>query len=396
MTMHETAHLTRRFTASPTLTNNLLIVAGVGAGISIVGFFLAPERIWPNLLLASYYFLGLGVAAALFIALLAVTNAGWATAIRRVPEAMLSTLPIGALMMVAMMLGIHSLYEWSHDSVVAADPILRSKTVWLNTPFFVGRTILYLALWLGFSTYVLRISRTQDSNGSVKVLSRTKTASAIFIVVFALTFTLASMDWIMSLEPHWYSTIFGVYHFAGTFLAGLAAITILVILLKRWGPFEHVLTTAHLHSLGKLIFAFSTFWMYIWFSQYMLTWYANIPEEVTYFVKREEGSWVIFTVVNVLFNWVIPFIVLLPAWTKKNEGLLLRVSIIILIGHWIDLFWMILPPFMHAEPLFNVWEIGPVVGSISLFLFLTLKAFSKRSIVPVNDLMLVESLPQQH
>ena len=394
--MHETAHLTRRFTASPTLTNNLLIVAGIGVGISIIGFFVAPERIWPNLLLASYYFLGLGVAAALFIALLAVTNAGWATAIRRVPEAMLSTLPVGALLILATMFGIHSLYEWSRDSVVAADPLLRSKTGWLNTPFFVGRTILYLTLWLGFSTYVLRISHTQDRNGSLKTISRIKTASAIFIAVFALSFTLASMDWIMSLEPHWYSTIFGVYNFAGTFLAGLAAITILVILLKRWGPFEHILTAAHLHSLGKLIFAFSTFWMYIWFSQYMLIWYANIPEEVTYFVKREEGSWVIFTVVNVLFNWVIPFIVLLSSWTKKNEGLLLRVCIIILIGHWIDLFWMILPPFMHAEPLFNVWEIGPIVGAISLFLFLTLKAFSKRSIVPVNDPMLVESLPQRH
>jgi hypothetical protein len=393
--MIDTSHLTKQFTPSRTLMNNLLIVAGVGFGVSIVGLFVAPARIWPNVLLAGYYVVGLGVAAALFIALLAVTNAGWGTAIRRVPEAMLSTLPFGALVMLAVMFGIHSLYEWSHIEVVAGDPILSGKTWWLNTPFFIIRTVIYLALWIGFAAYVLKLSRRQEgSNGSaVNILGRTKTASAIFLVVFALSFTFASMDWIMSLEPHWYSTIFGVYNFTGTFLAGLAAISILAILLRRWGPFEHVLSPHHLHSLGKLIFAFSTFWMYIWFSQYMLIWYANIPEGVTYFVKREEGSWMILTVVNVLFNWVIPFVVLLPAWTKKNEGMLLRVCIIVLLGHWIDLFWMILPPFMPAQPLFTVWEVAPIVGALALFLYLSLRAFSKRSIVPVHDPMLVESLP---
>jgi hypothetical protein len=200
------------------------------------------------------------------------------------------------------------------------------------------------------------------------------------------------MDWIMSLEPHWYSTIFGIYNFSGLFLSGLAAMTVLVILMKRMGPYRNILTTGHLHNLGKLLFAFSNFWMYIWFSQYLLIWYANIPEEVTYFVNREQGTWVVFTVVNVVFNWAIPFVVLLPQWTKKNEGLLLRVCVIVLTGRWIDLSWMILPPFMRQGPEVFLWEILPMAGVVAVFFYVVFRALSLGNVVPVNDPFLVESL----
>ncbi len=387
-------HLPKQFTPSPQLMKNLLLLTIIGAAVSLIGIFFVPERAFANLLLAGYYLLGIGVAAAVFIALMSVTNAGWSTAIRRVPEAMLATLPIAGVFMVLVLLGVHSLYEWSRPEVLANDHVLQAKTAWLNVPFFVVRTLFFVALWLSYARYVSKLSRKQDETGDIKLTKRIKTASAIFLVVLGLTFTLASMDWIMSLEPHWYSTIFGIYNFCGTFLNGLAVITLVVLLLKRMGPFEHILTDEHLHSLGKLIFAFSTFWMYIWFSQYMLIWYSNIPEEVTYMVNRQKGSWLIFTVVNVLFNWVIPFIALLPSWTKKNEGLLLRVCIIVMIGHWIDLFWMILPTFMHQAPVLNVWEIGPMICAIAGFFYFTFKAFSKNNIVPIKDPMLVESLPR--
>jgi hypothetical protein len=387
-------HLPKQFKPSPQLMKNLLLLVIIGAGVSVVGIFFVTARAFANLLLAGYYLLGMGVASAVFIALMSVTNAGWSTAIRRVPEAILSTLPIGGAVMVLVMLGIHSLYEWSHADVVAHDPVLQAKTAWLNVPFFVLRTLFFIGLWLIYARYVSKLSRKQDETGDIKLTKRIKTASAIFLVVLGLTFTLASMDWIMSLEPHWYSTIFGIYNFCGMFLNGLAVITLVVLLLKRMGPFEHILTEQHLHSLGKLIFAFSTFWMYIWFSQYMLIWYSNLPEEVTYMVNRQKGSWLIFTILNVVFNWAIPFITLLPSWTKKNEGLLLRICIIIMIGHWIDLFWMILPPFMQQAPVVNIWELGPILSAISGFFYLTFKAFSKNNIVPMKDPMLVESLPQ--
>lgn len=382
----------RAFRMSDRMQKNLLMLLLLGGAVTLAGLVLAPERTWPNVLLANYYLMSLGLAAAIFIALLYVSNAGWATGIRRVPEAMTAVLPVSAIVMLAPLFGIHVLYEWSHEAAVAHDRILQAKAGWLNTPFFIGRTIAYLALWLVLAYRIVRLSRRQDEDGSVEYTLTNRKLSAFFLVVFALTFTLASMDWIMSLQPHWYSTIFGIYNFSGLFLNGIATITVLVILLRRWGPLAHVVSDAHLHDLGKLVFAFSTFWMYIWFSQYILIWYANIPEEVRFYTAREEGGWLVFSIVNVVFNWVIPFITLLPIWAKKNEGLLLRVCIIVMLGHWIDLFWMILPPFMKGNPRVFVWEIAPMAAMLAGFFLLTFKALAKHRLVPVNDPYLAESL----
>ena len=390
----DTTHLPKQFTPSRNLMRNLLTLIIVGVLCSLVGIFFAPERTWANILLAGYYLVGIGCGAAMFIALLYVSNAGWATVFRRVPEAMLTSLVAGGIVMLVVMMGIHSLYEWSRTDIVANDHVLQAKAAWLNVPFFIIRTILYLILWLAYAVHVSRLSCLQDEHGDVKYTSRSKTASAIFLVVFGLTFTLASMDWIMSLEPHWYSTIFGIYNLCGSFLSGLAAVTLVVLLLKRMGLFAHVISDQHLHNLGKLIFAFSTFWMYIWFSQYLLIWYANIPEEVTFLLHRQQGSWLIFTIINVVFNWLIPFVALLPAWTKKNEGLLLRVCILIMIGHWIDLFWMILPPFMPDAPVLNIWELAPMLSVIAGFFYLTFRTLSRRKLIPLGDPMLVESISQ--
>lgn len=393
-TNNHVPHVT--FTLSERLRKTLLLVTIVGVLIAAVGVVVAPGRAWPNILLANYYLMSLGLAGVLFIALQYVSNAGWATAIRRVPEAMTSALPVSALVMVAILFGAHTLYEWSHESVVAQDRILQAKSAWLNVPFFVVRTLVYLAVWLVFAYAIVRLSRKQDADGDVKHTSTNRKLAAAFIVVFALTFTLASMDWIMSLQPHWFSTIFGIYNFSGLFLNGLATITVIVILLRRWGPLAKIVNESHLHDLGKLLFAFSTFWMYIWFSQYILIWYANIPEEVRFYTVRERGGWQVFTILNVVFNWVIPFVTLLPIWAKRNEGLLLRICIIIMIGHWIDLFWMILPPFMAESPSVFLWEVGPMAAAVAGFFLLTFRALEKHNLLPVKDPYLEESLAQHH
>jgi len=388
--------LQKHFKPSVQLMKNLLYICGIGVAVTIVGLFFVPDRAWAGLLLANYYLMGLGLAAIVFIAILYVSNAGWATAIRRIPEAMTSVIPIAAFVMLLLMFGVHHLYEWSHTDVVAHEHLLQGKSAWLNVPFFVARTVVYLTIWSIFAFYIVKLSLKQDNNGDINLYSRSKTASAIFLVLFTITFSLASIDWIMSLEPHWYSTIFGIYNIIGTFLNGLAVITLLVVILKRMGPFEHIVTEVHLHSLGKLIFAFSTFWMYIWFSQYLLIWYANIPEEATYLVHRQQGSWLVFTIINVVFNWVIPFIALLPAWTKKSEGFLLRVCIIIMIGHWIDLFWMIMPPFMKDAPVVNIWELAPLMSAVSAFFYITFRTLSRYKLIPIHDPLLIESLSQSY
>jgi hypothetical protein len=294
--------------------------------------------------------------------------------------------------MLVMIFGITTLYEWSHESVVAHDPLLQGKSSFLNLPFFVLRIVLYFVIWIAFSMALRRNSLKQDRTGDERLTERNMRISAGFIVLFALSFWLASTDWIMSLEPHWYSTIFGIYHFSGLLLSGIAGITVLVIVLRRRGVFGDLIRESHLHDLGKLLFAFSTFWMYIWFSQYLLIWYANIPEETVWYLGRERGGWQTFTILNVVFNWVIPFITLLSAKAKKAEGLLLKVSIIVLIGHWIDLFWMIAPPFMRSAPEIGLWEISPLATGIALFFLVTLRGLARHNVVPVKDPTLIESL----
>jgi hypothetical protein len=380
---------------SERLRKNLLIAMIAGLAITAIGIVIAPTRTLPNILLANYYLMSLGLAGVMFIALQYVSNAGWATAIRRVPEAMTSILPVSALVMIVLLLGTHTLYEWSHDAVVAKDHLLQAKSAWLNVPFFTIRTVVYVGVWLVFAYAIVKLSRKQDTDGNVGLTRRNKKLSAAFLVVFALTFTVASMDWIMSLQPHWFSTIFGIYNFCGLFLNGLATMTALVILLRRWGPMAKIVSDAHLHDLGKLVFAFSTFWMYIWFSQYILIWYANIPEEVRYYTMRERGGWQVLTILNVVFNWFIPFITLLPIWTKKNDGVLLRVCILIMVAHWVDLFWMILPSFMPETPAVFLWEIAPFTGLMAGFFLLFFKALGRNNLIPMRDPYIAESL-QHH
>lgn len=380
------------FTIGRNSIRSLLAVIAAGVVVVLAGVVVAPERTWPNVLLSAYYLLGLGLAGTLFIAFLYITNAGWGAAIKRVPEAISANVYSGGLLMLVILLGIHYLYEWSHVEVVASDPILQAKSGWLNVPFFSIRTVGYLALWSGCTWMIVRTSRRQDETGASGLTVLNRRYSAIFLVTFGLTFWIASMDWIMSIEPHWYSTIFGIYHFSGVFLSGIAAITMVIILLRRRGVLIDVVRPDHLHDLGKLIFAFSTFWMYIWFSQYMLIWYSNIPEETTYFIKREGSGWGTFAVLNLLFNWLIPFVFLLPKRAKQNEGLLLKVCLVVLIGHWIDLFWMILPPFMPEAPFLSIWEVAPMAVAIALFFLVTYRALGAAPLVPTRDPMLVESL----
>ncbi len=384
------------FRMSERLRKTLLGVTLAGLSIAALGVIVSPERTWPNILLANYYLMSLGLAGVFFVALQYVSNAGWPTAFRRVPEAMITTIPVSGLVMLVILFGIPALYEWSHVSAVEQSRVLQAKAGWLNIPFFAVRTVLYLTVWVVLASAIVRLSRKQDLDGGVVHTLRNRKFSAAFIVVFALTFTLASMDWIMSLEPHWFSTIFGVYNFSGLFLNGLATITLSVILLRRWGFLAGVVSDAHLHDLGKLLFAFSTFWMYIWFSQYILIWYANIPEEVRYYTTRSQGGWLVLTIVNVVFNWLIPFLILLPAWTKKNEAVLFRVCIILMIGHWIDLFWMILPPFMKGNPTLFFWEIGPIAAAIGGFFLLTFRTLARHKLVPAKDPYLAESITRDH
>jgi hypothetical protein len=215
----------------------------------------------------------------------------------------------------------------------------------------------------------------------------------MFLAVYAVTFSLASADWIMALEPMWFSTMWGVYNFAGMTLAALAMLVILCILLSMPGrPLQGTFTTEHLHDLGKLLVGFSCFWMYIWFSQYMLIWYANIPEETSYFITRTQGPWGPVVVVSIILNWIVPFFVLLPRPAKRSAGVMLKVAVVILIGRWVDLYVMVFPPTVGATPVFGIWEIAAIVSAALTGLILVDRAFKAANPVPRSDPYLTESL----
>jgi len=365
----------------------------IGLSVVLMGLVLAPERTWSNVLLAAIYAVGAALAGMLFLAFNYVASAGWNVVLKRVAESLASTLPLGAALVLLSLAGVGVLYEWSHADVVAADPLLQGKVGWLNVPFFVVRTVFYLTVWLLFMRTMLRVSRGQDSAGGLTATRRNTVLSACFIVVFIVTFSLAIFDWLMSLQPHWFSTMFAVYNFAGAFVNGLVLITLLAILLRRPGrPLAGLVTPNHLHDLGKLLLGFSTFWMYIWFSQYMLIWYGNLPEEVTFYAERHTGAWGVLTIANLLANWAIPFFVLLPRGSKRSDRTLLRVCALLLVGRWLDLYVMIQPVFEPEAPRFGIWEIAPIVVAGALFVIVLRRNLGATDLVPRGDPYLEESL----
>lgn len=383
--------MNNRFKINQSLFNWISGATAVGVLTLILGV-LFSERIWPNVLLAAWYITGIGFSGIMFVAIHYVSNAGWGVAIRRIPEAMFAALPIGFLLMILVVLGAHHIYEWTHLDVVAKDPILQGKQPWLNLTGFIIRIPIYFGLWFLFGKPILNHSRKQDEDGDAYHSVKSMRWSAAFLYLGGIAFVIASFDWIMSVEPHWFSTIFGFYNFAGMFDAGLAFMIIVLIYLRRGGYLPE-LKNDHLHELGRYLFAFTTFWVYIWFSQHMLIWYANLPEETGYYLKRHFGSFGVLAVLNICLNWLIPFMILMFRKTKRSEKSLLLASFIVLAGHWTDLYMMIFPPLLDTDvPVFGLMEIGVVIGMIGVTMWVVLNKISKGNMIPVKDPYLEESL----
>lgn len=366
----------------------LLFVGALGA---LAGLFFNPQRFWPSLLQNSFFFLSLALGALVFIAIQFLANAGWSVALRRVPEAMMGYLPIGAIAMLVIFFGRHTLYEWTHPEVVKASHVLQAKAAYLNTPFFFARMAVFLLLWTIFMRLLRRESRAQDADGALEHTQRSRKYSAIFIMLFAITFSLASFDWLMSLEPEFYSTIFAFYCFSGLFVSGIAAITLLVLFLRGRGLLPQV-NEEHLSNLGKLVLSFVIFWAYIWLSQYLLIYYTNFPEETVYYLRRTDapGWWALF-ILNLLLNWAIPFVMLLPRIAKRGVGWLAAACVITLVGHWLDLYTMVMPA-LKLSPMLNWIDVAMFLAFAALFLIIFRRNLEQTSLVPARDPYLEESL----
>lgn len=342
-------------------------------GLFVLGaaaFFLALKgdagRAWHGYLVNYFYWLSLSLSGLFFMALQYVTGSMWSAPLKRVPESFIAFLPVALVLMLILFAGMPHLYEWTHHEAVMKDPILPQKIPYLNIPFFVGRNLLAFALWIGAGFWLVKNSLVQDRTGAVSLTRLNKKISAPFLVLFALTYTAASFDWLMSLEPHWFSTIFGVYNFAGLFESGMALTILFVVVLRRRGILKEVVNENHLHDLGKLMFAFCVFWAYAAFSQYMLIWYGNLPEEIGYMICRTEGAWVPVALALLFGKFVIPFFLLLSRSAKRRENYLVFVALWVLAAQWLDIYWMVYP-LLGERPIFGWQEVGVTLGFLGLF-----------------------------
>lgn len=367
-----------------------LASVALGALALAMGFALDPRRAWANFLIDGYYFVGLAACGTFFVALQCLCGARWAEGIRRVPEAVMAYLPVGALLMLPIFFGLPALYEWATPEA-AHDAALAARAPYVSVSGYMARLVIFLGLWTVLSAALRRESLGEDADGCPKRRRRNVIWSALFVIVFAYTFSLGSIDWIMSLEPHWYSTMFGVYAFSGLFVNGLAVIALMTVLLRERGYLVGV-NENHFHDLGKLIFAFSMFWAYIWFCQFMLIWYGNIPEETAYFHRRLHGDWDWLFFTNFFVNFVVPFFILLPRASKRSPAVLKRVSILLLIGHWLDLFLLAAPGLGSAVSSIGPLEVAMALGYAGLFALVAGRALAAAPLMPEKSPYLAESL----
>lgn len=379
---------------SPRLMQVLTALAMLGLLCWLSALPLAPARTWGNLLIAALYLLGLGLGAIMFIAADHILEGGWTVLFRRIPEAMGSLLPAAAPGIILILLAAPVLYPWMGQPV-EGPTVTALREWWLSRPLFVVRSLLYLFIWIALAGRLLTLSRRQDTEGGTRLTALSTGQSALITVVFAVTIWLASMDWVMTLEPEWISTIFGVYNFAGLFLSAIAAITLLVVVLSQGGPLTGLVNANHYHDLGKLLFSFGCFWFYIWFSQYLIIWYAHLPEETAWFVPRVTGAWGSLMVVNLILNWAVPFLVLLSGTAKRNPKILFIVACAVLLGRWVDLYLMIGPPVYPGGAVVSYLEAGVLLGIVGVAGLVILRALSRHPLVPRQDPFLDESLQHQ-
>jgi hypothetical protein len=378
---------TPRFTVPRRWPQAGLALFALAALAAVFGLMRSPVRAWSNLLLCEVYILCLALAGALFISIQHLSGAGWSAVLRRVAEAMMSGLPAAAVLLLPLLLGRHVLYPPS-ASHHAED---HARAAFLSLPFVALRTVAVLAAWVWLARALRRASLHQDEARAASDHHRLVKYSAVFVVVFAVTLSLAGLDWLMALDPDWSSTVFAVYVFAGLMVSGVAALTLIVILLQRSGHLRGVVGAAHLHDLGKLLLTFTTFWAYIWLSQYLLIWYGDLPEEVTYYARRTAGPWTAPFLLNLVVNWAVPFLVLLPRAAKRSPQVLAGVCVLLLFGHWLDLYMLIMPETL-AAPALGPLEVLLPAGYAGLFAYLTARALAQAPLVPLGDPRLEESL----
>ena len=358
------------------------------------------QRPWSSLLVAAIFFLGASLLSVFFLALQYVAEVGWSVILKRVFMAIGSFLPYVAAVILLIILtgGFHVFgnhtYHWMAEGIMDPessnyDAIIAGKEAYLNFGFFFIRALIYFAGWFWALKKLTHLSLQEDIHGGLSYYNTSKKISAIFIVFFAVSSSMMAWDWIMSIDTHWFSTLFGWYVFSSMFVTALVVIFMVVTHLKQRGQLEYY-NESHHHDLGKFIFAFSIFWTYLWFAQFMLIWYSNIPEEVTYYIARFDDYKVPF-MTALFFNFAVPIIMLMSRDAKRITSRVLIIGSIILVGHYLDFFVMIMPGTVRSHWSLGFVEIGAFLGFLGLFIRVVTNKLSTMELTPKNHPMLKES-----
>jgi hypothetical protein len=376
--------------------NRVPVIASVCALLGAVACAILgasnPKQFFFSWLVSFMFFLSLALGALFFVLIQYAAQGGWGIVLRRIGETIFVMVPVMAALFVPLLLGLHDLYEWSAPGAAEHDALLRWKAPYLNVPFFLIRAALYFGIWSFIALLYYRVSRRQDATGDPAVSARLRRLAGPAIIVLALTQTFASIDWIMSLTPHWYSTIFGVYFFAGSFVGFIALLSVVAVAMRRAGLLDTVISAEHLHDIGKLLFAFTAFWAYIAFSQFFLIWYANLPEETIWYKARMEGSWITVSLFLMAGHFVAPFFYLMGRAVKRRGSTLAVGGTWLLAMHFLDLYWQVMPT-LHPEGVRpSALDVAALVTVGGCFVAAATWLMRRQALVPLRDPRLAESL----
>lgn len=375
------------------------MLGALGLGTAAVLGVIAGDglrHLWHSYLLAVCFFTSLSLGALIFIALQYITRAGWSVVVRRLSEVFAVTIVATGVLFLPILLsvlsGASALYLWNDPVLAKTDELIRIKVPYLNAWFFTLRSFFYIGVWVFLARKFWQESLKQDETGDAATTSRLEALSAPTLILFALTVTFASIDWLMSLDPHWFSSIFGVYFFSGCMVGFLAALNLVIILLQQRLGLLPMVTVEHRHDLGKLMYGFMCFWAYMAFSQYLLIWYANVPEETVWYQVRQSGTWGAVSLVLIAGHFALPFLGLMRRQLKRNPKVLAAWSCLLLAMHAVDLYWLIFPTLEPAGPTVPLITICCLLGVGGLYVSAWLAIAGQRPLIPLHDPRLPESL----
>ena len=367
-------------------------VAALGAVACAILGAANPKQFFFSWLVSFLFFLSLALGGLFFVLIQYASQGGWGIVVRRIGETVFTTIPVMAILFLPLLLGLHDLYSWSVPGAAEHDALLRWKAPYLNVPFFLVRAALYFVIWSFLALFYYRGSRGQDATGDHAVSARLRLVAGPSLIVLALTQTFASIDWIVSLTPHWYSTMFGVYFFAGSFVGFIALLSVLAVAMRGAGLLDTIISPEHLHDIGKFLFAFTAFWAYIAFSQFFLIWYANLPEETIWFKARLEGSWKMLSILLMVGHFGVPFLYLMGRDVKRRGATLAIGGAWLLAMHFIDLYWQVMPT-LHPEGIRpSILDVAAFITVGGVFVGAAAWLMRRQALVPVRDPRLAESL----